>query len=291
MFCISLSVFAQTYKTETIFEQRNHYLNGGLNSSVGGQSRVVIKIDLPENTEKWYYSFSTSLGESGTKMLNLGIQVAAAVYTVGAPAIISSQLKVPHGSGAIEVFVIDGKYREAFLNKDDESWLYYADVSVEKSKQAVSLPIDASYGTSLYLGIRNPSTWDGINVFIEAVAVVKEADAEEEKGVFYGSLGWKVYEKGELDKCIEYSTKALSYNPNLTWVKFNIALVHLIQNNSNCVDDYVEALALSKNDKNPKGTLTGAYQDLEDLTSKYDYTDLKYLSDIKELVYSELSRY
>lgn len=287
---LTISTFAQTYKTVTLIEQRNHYLNGGFNSSVGGQSRVVIKIDLPEHTQKWYYSFTTSPGESGTKVLNLGLQIGAAVATSGASALASSQINVPPGSGAAEIFVIDTKYRDAFLSKDDQNWRYFADVSVEKSKQAVQ-SVDASYGNSVYLGLRNPSTWDGINIFIEVVAVVEEGNAEEDKGTFYGSLGWKAYERKELDKCVEYSMKALTFNPNLTWVKFNIALVHLAQNNGNCIDEYISALTMIRKDKNPKGTLTGALQDIEDLENKYNYSNLEYLTDVKELLQNEYRKY
>lgn len=64
---------AQTYGLVTIVEKRAYYLNGGARAALGGKSRVTIKIDLPKNTKKWYYSFSTTPGADGTRLLNLGV--------------------------------------------------------------------------------------------------------------------------------------------------------------------------------------------------------------------------
>ena len=75
---LSYSQYTKTERTsKTIVQQRSFYLNGGLRASAGGKSRVVIPFDLPKNTIEWYYSFSTSEGTSGTKNLNLAIQLSS----------------------------------------------------------------------------------------------------------------------------------------------------------------------------------------------------------------------
>lgn len=285
---IGLSSYCQTYKTTTLIEQRNYYLNGGARSYMGGKSRVTIKIDLPANTKRWYYSFSTSPGENGTQMLNLGMQVAATMSTGGLGAAVASSIQVPSGSGAVDILVLPTEYASLFLNKDDGSWKFYGDVSLQNSRQAVQ-SIDNNYGNSFYLGLRNPSAMDGINIFIEVVAIVEEVSAEADKGMLYGNLGWKAFERGEYDKCVEYSTKALTYNPNLCFCKFNIALTHLQQEKDSSIDEYVDAISSLKNDKNPKATLEGAIQDTDNLKAK-DPT-LKNLNDIQEILKDAYNKY
>jgi len=91
-----VTINGQTFSSSTIIERRAYYLNGGANASmVGGRSRVAIKIDLPPNTRKWYYSFTTTPGEDGTKLLNLGIQVAAALYSGGMATLAAKSIEVP----------------------------------------------------------------------------------------------------------------------------------------------------------------------------------------------------
>ena len=77
----TFNLTAQTIKTKqsvkTIIQQRNIYLNGGARATFGGKSRTTIQIPLPEGTTSWYYSFSTTPGESGTKNLKLFTQLSS----------------------------------------------------------------------------------------------------------------------------------------------------------------------------------------------------------------------
>ncbi|WP_162127941.1 hypothetical protein [Flavobacterium phycosphaerae] len=57
--------FGQQYKTVTIIKERTYALNGGARSYIDGQSREIIKIDLPENAKGCYYSFTTTPGLVG----------------------------------------------------------------------------------------------------------------------------------------------------------------------------------------------------------------------------------
>ena len=72
--------YSQEFETKReslqLIESRSVYLNGGLRASMGGKSRTSIKVDLPPNTVKWYYSFTTSKGKSGVKNLELAIQLS-----------------------------------------------------------------------------------------------------------------------------------------------------------------------------------------------------------------------
>lgn len=130
---ITLPLFsiAQKFKTVTIVEQRSYYLNGGARATLGGKSRIEIKIDLPPRTKSWYYSFTTT---------------------------------------------------------------------------------------------------------------------PDEKAEMYCSLGWNAFERGEIDKCLELTKKALEIAPNHSVSKFNIALVNLSQDAESTLDDYINALSGLKNE-------------------------------------------
>ena len=119
LFAVSIyATTAQTYNSVTLVEKRAYYLNGGTRAAFGGKSRVTFKIDLPKNTKKWYYSFSTTPGEDGTKLLNLGVQVAAALYSGGLAPLAAKSFEVPPGSGSADVIVLPPEYNDAFLKKD-----------------------------------------------------------------------------------------------------------------------------------------------------------------------------
>lgn len=283
-----ISCLAQSLKAVTLVPQRTYYLNGGLRASSGGISRETIKIELPPNTKSWYYSFSTAPGADGTELLNLGIQLSAKIYGGPVVASLASSIKVPKGSGSADVFILTPTSRDAFLRKEDNNWKYYKDISVQNTLQAVQY-IGENYGSTFYIGLRNPSTLTGIAIYIEVVALVEEADPNFEKGVAYGNLGWNAFERGEFSKCIELSEKALTYDPNLHYVKFNIALVHLIQGHEDCLDHYIDTISTIEKDRNPKTTLLGALQDIQNI--KFKYFNVKYISDVEALLANELLKY
>lgn len=160
----------------TVVAQRSIYLNGGARSSVGGKSRVMLKVDLPPNTKSWFYGFSTTPGESGIANLNLAIQLSALALdpTAATQAIVQS-VKVPTGSASMDVYVLDERNSDLFLQKVDNnggSYSYYREGTVANTKQA-AVAIDELNTGIVYLGLKNPATWDALNVQIEVAAVVK----------------------------------------------------------------------------------------------------------------------
>lgn len=187
LFLVAFSASAQNYKdqnrVETIIAQRSIYLNGGARASLGGKSRVSIPIQLPPNTVRWYYSFSTSLGESGTDNLNLLMQLSSMVV---APAGITrtalSNIQIPSGSASIDVYLMTQANSEAFLRKIDNdggTFYYYKYASVFNTRQAL-VPVNFNPRQTLYLGLKNPSTMDGINITIEVVAEISEKVYQDE---------------------------------------------------------------------------------------------------------------
>jgi|TARA_R110002012_G_scaffold321121_3_gene547641 hypothetical protein len=165
-------------KTETkkLIENRSIYLNGGLNANFGGKSRTVLKIDLPPNTVEWYYSFSTTKGESGTQNLNLAIQLAALMAdSSGLTSGILSSIKVPEGVASADIYLLDKTNMAKFIAKEDfdgEQISYAMEGTVESTKQAVVRINDITSGT-VYLGLKNPSTMNSVTINIEVVAITE----------------------------------------------------------------------------------------------------------------------
>ena len=284
----TINSISQNLKINTIIEERSYYLNGGTRATlVGGKSRETIKIDLPENTKYCYYSFTTKPGHDGTQLLNLGTQITAALYggTIGSS--IASSIIIPEGSGSADVFILPITSKVPFLNKQDKTWKFYQDISLQNAKQAVQYIDNNEHGNSFYIGLRNPSGIAGVEIKIEVVAVVENIDTE--KGVMYGNLGWKAYEKGDYLKCIELSNKALEYDSHLSYVKFNIALSNLVLGKKECIDNYIDAISSCKSDRNPKETLEGALNDI--LSLKKLNLNLNNLNEVEELVRNENLRY
>lgn len=172
---LPLTTLAQYTKEVTqakvIVEKRDISLNGGLNASVGGKSRVLVPVDLPSNTIEWYYSFTTSKGESGSENLKLAIQLTSLL--VDRTRLTSSLVKkinVPDGSNSVDVYLLDEQNHIAFKRK--EACLYIEEGTTENTKQALVQIVDEKTG-KYYLGLKNPSTLNGLNISIEVVAIVK----------------------------------------------------------------------------------------------------------------------
>jgi tetratricopeptide (TPR) repeat protein len=274
--CATAQVLVTKQSVKTIIQQRNVYLNGGARSSVGGKSRIAIKVDLPPNTVSWYYEFTTQPGEGGTAMLNLALQLSSLVADPsGITKAVASQIDVPPGSASADVYLLDQNNVDLFIQKVDQnggSYTYNREGTALNTRQGV-IEIDDIRAGTRYLGIKNPSTWAGLNVFIEVVAIVQETEARTEaqqQALTIGNLGWKAFERGDYDRCMELSKKALSLDATLGFVQFNIALTYLIKGmNAEALEEYTLAITLTRQSSIPRETFKGAITDLKTYMDKF----------------------
>lgn len=294
--CATAQVLTTKQSVKTIIQQRNIYLNGGVRSSVGGKSRNNIKIDLPPNTVSWYYEFTTQPGEGGTATLNLALQLSSLMADPsGLTKAFASQINVPPGSASADVYLLDQQNVDLFMQKADQnggSFTYQREGNALNTRQGVIEIDDINTGT-WYLGIKNPSTWDGLNVFIEVVAIVQETVARTEaqqQALTFGNLGWKAFERGEFDRCMELSKKALGLDPTLGFVHFNIALTYLIKGmNTEALEEYTRGIAVTRRSSIPKETFKGAIADLKIYMDMFpSQADAK---DILEILKDEVKQY
>ena len=289
-----------------LIQTRQIYLNGGTKAMMGGKSRESIKIDLPPNTTEWYYSFSTSPGISGTKNINLFAQVAATFASktsiignvmtfTGVSKEVIKAVQIPDGSNSVDIYLCDTDNINKFLSKEDQSFFggsysYIPEGTVQNTKQALVHIDDVKSGT-VYLGLKNPSAMDGMNISIEVVAIVKtetkiEKSDNQQKAELYGNLGWKQYANGNYEKSVEYYNKSKSYQ-ELGWVLTNIGLSQLMLSKEiEAMETFVNAITLIKKQPNSNYFLREAVQQLDSiLTSNPNYVAV---SDIKQIIETEI---
>ncbi|NMH86918.1 tetratricopeptide repeat protein [Flavivirga algicola] len=292
LFLLVYSGFTQEVKREShqIIEPRSIYLNGGMRSNFGGKSRTYLKIDLPPNTVQWYYSFSTSKGKSGVKNLNLALQVSSLFSGSGAiTSTALSSIKVPSGSGSIDVYLCDRENIDLFYDKADRkgsTFYHIMEGTVENTKQAVVQINDVKTNT-WYLGLKNPSSLDGINISIEVVAITEKViietkSQEQEKAELYGNLGWAQFENGNYLKCIAYCDKAnAAYK--LGWVNANKGLAQLIIGQEDmATETYINAISLIKKQPNPDYIFKEVVKDIDNALKVNP--ELKGAQEIKKII-------
>ncbi len=294
------SSFSQTIKVQqlvkTVIQERTVSLNGGANASVGGQSRTVIPITLPPNTISWYYSFSTKSGFSGLENLKLFTQLyTMALSPTGITNNLISNIQVPQGAMGADIYLLDQQNSDLFTQKADlngSTYSYYREGTVTNTNQGV-VPIYNALQGAYYLGLKNPSTFTGISITIEVVALVEEVEQqteEESEAITLGNLGWSAFERGDYEKCLSLSNQALKIDNSLGYVHFNVALCHLIKGeNDTAISKYVKAISIAKKSSFPLETLQGAIDDLTiymtQIPSKAD------AEDILEIINEEIKSY
>lgn len=154
------------------------YLNGGARASMGGKSRTWFNISLPQNTVEWYYSFSTTKGESSTATIGLLSQLTKLYDPTGMTAIATNAIFTPTGAGVCDIYLMNRKNADAFIEKVDNwggSFSYQVSGSRQNYKNGTVQVRDITSG-NWCLGFKNPSSTEGLSITFEVVAIVEETE-------------------------------------------------------------------------------------------------------------------
>ncbi|MDH5752356.1 MAG: tetratricopeptide repeat protein [Deltaproteobacteria bacterium] len=126
----------------------------------------------------------------------------------------------------------------------------------------------------LFQGLANTHYYFGYNLQEDGLAkydleMVRKASQAYEESIkirpvplSFGNLGWMHYLLGNYEQAIDYSLKALRMNDRLDYVRLNIGLVHLVQNNITESFRYYSAV-ISRNP--PQEVYLGGITDLREL--------------------------
>lgn len=281
-------------ESKKLIDSRDIYLNGGMRAGFGGKSRTSIKIDLPPNTVEWYYSFTTTEGENGTANLNLAMQLSRMlVDPSGLSSIATSRIKVPEGVAAADIYLLDQKNVNLFLRKvelNGGTFQYYPEGLVENTKQAIVKVDDIKRGT-WYLGLKNPSSMNGININIEVVAITETRKAiakteKQQKAELYAGLAKTQFDNGAYDKCVEYCDKAMA-EYELGSVLGTKGLAQLMLGKEiEGTETYINAITLVKKQPNPNLIFREMIHDIDKAIKTNP--DLKGAVEIKKLITAQL---
>jgi len=170
----------QGEKFERILPPQQVYINSA--TKIGGKTRVYFTVNLPENTVRWFYVVTTTKGEGEGQSLNILAQLTAATLTGGMSTLAtagSKMITMPSGSGGvIDSYLLDRTNLDVFTSKGD-NWgqsLYYNMEGTRANYKSGLVMINTPNPFYTFIGIKNPSASVGVNVNIEAIAIVKEID-------------------------------------------------------------------------------------------------------------------
>ena len=165
----------------TTVQNEKYYLNSTSNALLkGGKNRIIIPVNLPENTQEWYYVFSASRDENDIKnalsSFNLASQLTKFIKDDTSIQNAVSNLNPPPGANICDIYVINDEANAA-LFKEKEDYKSSLDGSRENFKSGI---VKVSDVNKSYLGIRNPDNLYGIHIAIEIVAIVEKTEQVKE---------------------------------------------------------------------------------------------------------------
>lgn len=91
------------------------------------------------------------------------------------------------------------------------------------------------------------------------------APYQDPTAIEFGNKGWKEFELGNYNECLNYSRKALEINNTLWFAQFNVSLVYLIQRNPTAFSKYQTICNFCVD----TDTLKAALQDIFDYEKKH----------------------
>lgn len=172
---------AQVLQAENI-QIEKFYINSASNALIkGGKNRIVLPIQLPDNTKEWYYRFTASRNEEDIQKtlqtFSLAGELTSYIKSKNPLKNAVNNLVTPPGADICDIYVFDEKNAKLF--KDKEDFDYELGASRENYKSGV-VAVKNKISNAVYLGLRNTDNLYGIHVAIEVVAIIDAAYKVEE---------------------------------------------------------------------------------------------------------------
>lgn len=193
-------VFGQsTEKAIEIIQPQTIYLKPAFSFTSG--SRQVIPISLPKNTIRWYYCFSAYRNKEDVQKVsrtyNLFSKLSLMIDQTGTTATAISLMGNPPGSDYCHVYLMNSiNDVNKFENKTDYVGNQFDFNRQGSRKNFVSGIVDINEQSNLtgiqYLGFKNLDLNNGVNVYLQVVAIVYN---EPSTNGWTVSVKQKVYEK------------------------------------------------------------------------------------------------
>jgi tetratricopeptide (TPR) repeat protein len=255
-------------KVVQLLPEQSHYLKGESHATPGTVSRTCLRVTLPPNTVSWYYTFTTTSNKGEkTAPIKLADQLRKVLDTTGKTEFHIDSIFVPAGTMPIDAYLLQTADDANKFKRNQEDMLYNVSATRKHSMMETVVVKEVLHGTC-YIGLREPGA-KGANVAIEAAAIVRETPRNVIQAENLASLGWKEYQAGHFDKCIDYCNQALALDSNLSSVQFNKALSSMVMGN-NAYELYVTGMRLNKNDDDARQVCLTAIDNIDAAVKKYD---------------------
>lgn len=166
------------YKAVSLHEKQDFFVNSATN--IVGQTRTYLPINLPRNTESWFYTFSCSRKDSEIEQVKNRMNLAGELTSLlaspivgGVARITADMISQPPGANQCDVFLMNHENLTPFLNKSWDGFSCIAEGTRQNFKSGV-VKVSSAKNSTMYLGVRNEDLLHGIHVALEVVAIVKE---------------------------------------------------------------------------------------------------------------------
>lgn len=181
--------------------------NGVVSSLLNGQSRKLIKIDLPERAIGWMYVFTANLNNDNTekfrsitKSLINSTSVVSSFASLGAAsapmALVSNfftkNITPPSGNAAINLYVLDASNENKFLNKNSFQYISEGTVENRNDHKYTSSNLSSKHFS---IGVQNVSSFERrVYVNISVYAIMKPNESISDPN----TNGWTMENKQKM---------------------------------------------------------------------------------------------
>lgn len=280
-------------------------LNSTTRAELGGSCRLYVPLNIPRNAIYCYVTISTAGGNESQQVqnsVNLLAQVSSKIPTVTSQGIatlatLSEGILNVYKGSVVDISFMSSINDAQLFNLGRGGYRIMSQYSrTSYNGGTIALPANQFSGQTIYMGVSNNSAINSVWINVEAVVVTytevkSEISRERANAANYTNLGWQAFKNGNVDKCIEYSQKALQFDSTVAVAKLNLGLCQLVKNNeAEAVNLYMEGLAiLNAQDKaNLRHYLKEAIKDIKGAKEKYP--DMAAGDDIVNLFKEELKK-
>ncbi|MBL7872111.1 MAG: hypothetical protein JNM78_10895 [Cyclobacteriaceae bacterium] len=180
------TVSRQTILTPIVVtEPQSYFINSGSNATfMGGKSRVLLPIQLPQNTIEWVYRFSASRSKDDidnvknnfklfSELSTLALSLTGPMAKAGTLAV--DKLTQPPGANYCDIYLLPRESAQLFEAKQDAAWKHYQDAS-RVNFMSGNVKVTCCNTGSFVIGIKNPDPSYGIHAVLEVVAITAKEE-------------------------------------------------------------------------------------------------------------------
>lgn len=271
----------------TVSRSARIYLNDSADASDQTNIRKLIDIKIPENNQYWYFVFSTSPPENNDYPMRVSDKISNSLLQAKKNKTESdlSGVEIPFGTDSVTIYLLNTENAALFaVGNNNFDFIYEGTV---KDRRQGLIQVQSHNESGLKLGILKTGKHGDCNVDFNFLFVLdsnlsttttsdpfqnnffnnnffNDDFFSKQRAESIGNQGWRAFQQGDYNKCLQLSKEALALDNTLGFVHFNIALVYLIKGqNVKAKKKYQQAIAINCRDVWTKRTLDGAVDDLK----------------------------